>query len=64
MPSPLMQTISEARARWLAGDPHGWTEYVGCCLRLEAEQRRHGAADRNPERPDAEPTPAPRRAPD
>lgn len=64
MPSPLMQTISEARARWLAGDPRAWAEYVACCLRLEAEQRRHGAADRDPERPDAEPVPSPRRTPD
>ena len=55
MPSPLMQTLSEARSRWLSGDDRAWAEYVACCLRLEAEHRRNQAADRRSEPREAAP---------
>jgi hypothetical protein len=41
-------TLSDARTRWLEGDPHAWIRYAQSCLQLETELQAAKRAEPSP----------------
>ncbi len=38
LPHPLAETLAQARADWLAGQPDAWSRYTACLAQIRAAE--------------------------